>query len=88
MPFEFCLPGDAQEGHSVERQRLRSDDLSWCSSFAVRKPFVEDGGRLQKTEGLGVSGVCEEWCLGSELACFLGQQRGPWNLQVVRGSAE
>ena len=22
------------------------------------------------SEGLGVSGVCEEWCLGSELACF------------------
>ena len=55
LPLEFCLPGDAQAGNSVERQRLgrgsghppkhqSSDDLSWCSSFAVHKPIAEDGG--------------------------------------------
>ena len=49
-----CRLGDAEAGNSVERQRLGrgsghppkhqwGDDLSWCSSFAVRKPFAQDG---------------------------------------------
>ena len=49
-----CRLGDAEAGNSVERQRLGKgsshppkhqwgDDLSWCSPFAVRKPFAQDG---------------------------------------------
>ena len=38
-----------------------------------------DAQVMGMSEALGVSGVCEEWCLGSELACFWRQQRGSWN---------
>ena len=91
--LNFCLPGDAQAGNSVERQRLGwKDQATRRSTSGV---MISHGAhllliasRLQKTvalsfgeaelnaqvtgmsEGLGVSGVCEEWCLGSELACF------------------
>ena len=37
------------------------------------------------SEGLGVSGVCEEWYLGSELECFCDSRRGSWNCKSCGG---
>ena len=47
MPKQATVLSERQRlgrrsGHPTKHQR--SDDLSWCSSFAVRKPFAEDGG--------------------------------------------